>query len=153
MAEVMIRPLLEQVVAELVFLPNHKNITFQYRINDRASWKADPVLVRIVLRCLLSNAIVFRPGNVRGVVEITSLRKDSLFCLDVSDDGEGIPREVGGRIFEMFFRGSPRSSGPGLGLYTARRIMHRLGGKLTFSGVPGRTTFTMALPENPLAAS
>ena len=52
--------------------------------------------------------------------------------MDVTDDGPGIPAEIGDRVFDSFFTTKDVGQGTGLGLATAHRIVvDRHGGTLT----------------------
>jgi PAS domain S-box-containing protein len=68
----------------------------------------------------------------------------------VEDRGPGIAREDQERVFEQFERalGARRSSGLGLGLYIARRIVEAHGGGLLLRSAPGAgAAFTVELPR------
>jgi signal transduction histidine kinase len=63
----------------------------------------------------------------------------------VSDTGEGIPDDVGPRLFEQFFTTKPQ--GTGLGLSITRQIAEEHGGELRWANRAGRgATFTIRLP-------
>jgi len=68
-------------------------------------------------------------------------------CIDVIDDGEGIPLEIQSRILEPFFTTRGAGEGTGLGLDITNRIVtrhHR--GTLQLESQPGRTRFRVRLP-------
>ena len=74
-------------------------------------------------------------------------------ALTLTDDGEGIPADQIGSVFERFHRVDPArsstdGSGSGLGLTIARAIVADHGGTLTAASAgPGRgATFTVTLP-------
>ena len=68
--------------------------------------------------------------------------------LVVADDGRGIPAEVLPRVFEPTF--STTSSGAGLGLAIARRLVESWGGAITLESVPGKgTRVTLTLQTAP----
>jgi two-component system NtrC family sensor kinase len=72
--------------------------------------------------------------------------------LAVTDDGRGIPPEAMGRVFEPAF--STTSSGAGLGLAIARRLVESWGGTITLTSTPGRgTTVRLVLREAPRAGA
>ena len=48
----------------------------------------------------------------------------------------------------MFFQGSTKSTGMGLGLYMVRKAVRRLGGEVKLEKLDGLTTFTVVLPES-----
>lgn len=67
----------------------------------------------------------------------------------VSDNGEGIPDGLQGRLFVPFARlGQARAAGHGLGLSIVRRIVEKLGGEVWCETAPGRgSTFGFSLPQ------
>ncbi len=68
--------------------------------------------------------------------------------LVVADDGRGIPAEVLPRVFEPTF--STTSSGAGLGLAIARRLVESWGGVITLESDPGKgTRVTLTLQTAP----
>jgi signal transduction histidine kinase len=63
----------------------------------------------------------------------------------VTDNGEGIPREQVGRIFDAYY--STRAGGMGMGLAICRTIAEAHQGRLTVESDPGvRTTFRFSIP-------
>jgi signal transduction histidine kinase len=65
----------------------------------------------------------------------------------VTDDGEGIPKDVVDRIFEPFFTTKDDGKGVGLGLAVVYGIVESHGGEDRGRSAPGRgTTFEVTLP-------
>jgi signal transduction histidine kinase len=90
-------------------------------------------LVQVLLN-LLDNA------RQAGATRVRLMIGDSL--LQVADDGEGIPGDQLGRIFEPSF--STNTSGTGLGLAIVRRLVEGWGGSITVESSPRRgATFTI----------
>jgi PAS domain S-box-containing protein len=70
----------------------------------------------------------------------------------VSDDGEGIKKDVLGKIFQPFF--TTKRKGTGLGLWLSQRIVQDHGGSITAESVVGKSaTFTITLPVSPESSS
>jgi signal transduction histidine kinase len=68
--------------------------------------------------------------------------------LVVSDDGRGIPPDILPRVFEPTF--STTSSGAGLGLAIARRLVESWGGAISLDSEPGKgTRVTLTLRTAP----
>ncbi|MEM1057411.1 MAG: ATP-binding protein [Bacteroidota bacterium] len=93
---------------------------------------------------LLDNAIDAAPEG--GTLRISSRREGRLVCVDVTDDGEGIPEETRHRIFEPFYTTKPPGEGTGLGLDVVQRIVAQHEGSIDVQSQPGETTFTVCLP-------
>jgi signal transduction histidine kinase/CheY-like chemotaxis protein len=67
--------------------------------------------------------------------------------LEVTDTGHGMDQMTKKRIFEPFFTTKSRSSGTGLGLFTAFQIVRQHGGTIHVdSKVSGGTTFEVLIP-------
>jgi signal transduction histidine kinase len=98
--------------------------------------------VKEVLVNLLENA---RNADAKRVtVQIAASGRQ----LVVADDGRGIPAEVLPRVFEPTF--STTSSGAGLGLAIARRLVESWGGVITLESEPGKgTRVTLTLQTAP----
>ena len=111
------------------------------------SVQATPHEVRQVLLNLFLNAIeAMRDG---GTLSVRSKRsEEGLVCLEVSDEGVGIPVENLTRIFDPFFTTKPRGKGTGLGLSISYGIIKRFGGSVKVESVQGRgTTVRICLRE------
>ncbi len=94
---------------------------------------------------LLDNAI--DALGERGTITIETRRDGDCVEVDITDDGPGIPEETLKRIFEPFFTTKDVGAGTGLGLDTARRIVHeRHRGSLSVTSRPGETRFTARVP-------
>jgi signal transduction histidine kinase len=65
-------------------------------------------------------------------------------CIDVTDDGQGIPANVRDTIFEPFFTTKP--SGTGLGLAVVKRVVESHGGVLAVESSTDGTRFRVLLP-------
>ncbi len=73
--------------------------------------------------------------------------------VSVEDTGPGIPANLAEKVFEPFFSTKPAGEGSGLGLATASEIVQSHRGRLTFESRPGRTVFTVTLPEAGIAGN
>jgi signal transduction histidine kinase len=93
---------------------------------------------------LIDNAIA--AVQREGSVTITATARTDSIVVRVADDGPGIPEENRSRVFDPFFTTKPVGSGTGLGLYQARRIVHRHHGDIDLTSKPGRTVFRVRLP-------
>jgi signal transduction histidine kinase len=109
----------------------------------------DPVRFEQVLLNLLENATKFSPAGTTIAVRLSA--DDGDLRLEVADQGIGISSDRLGRIFERFYQGHDDRgiSGLGLGLYIARQILARHGGRIEVESEPGRgTTFRVTVARS-----
>ncbi len=90
-----------------------------------------------------------------GEVSIRTSLDGSHICIEVSDNGPGIPAEVLKRIWLPFFTTKERGKGTGLGLAISQESIRSLGGKLTAHNKAGATgaVFTVKIPIHPEATT
>src|SRR6204780_3708514 len=110
---------------------------------------ADPYQLQQVVLNLLANAEqALLEDRGRGHVWIRTHRiGGNRISLEVTDDGPGIPTEVGSRIFDPFFTTKASDVGTGLGLSIVYGIVHQHGGEVTFENQSGAgARFVVDLP-------
>lgn len=92
--------------------------------------------LRDMVRNLLDNAVAHGRGSIRlcGKAGIASDGAREAW-ITVSDDGFGVPTELGEAAFERFRKGQADSSGHGLGLAIVREVASGHGGSVAF--LPG----------------
>ncbi len=138
---------INEVIVNLQFLDHAGRI--QFEINN-AVGKAlmDKSRIKIVMNNLISNAIKYQ--NLRAAqswVKIDAAVEGEVCKIIVEDNGIGIASEWQGRIFEMFFRATEKSSGSGLGLYIVKEIIERIDGTISMtSGLGKGTRFEIMVP-------
>ena len=80
-----------------------------------------------------------------GTIAISATQIDQQICIEVQDDGAGIPLEQQKRIFDLYFTSKP--TGTGLGLALVHRIATEHGGEVAVQSKPGEgTAFTLTIP-------
>jgi two-component system OmpR family sensor kinase len=113
----------------------------------------DPARLHQALVNLLANARAHTPPGTAATTRLTAV--DGWAELTVVDDGPGIPPELREHVFERFARGDSsrgRTAGStGLGLAIVHAIVTAHGGTVSVDSRPGRTAFTVRLPNATLA--
>lgn len=105
---------------------------------------ADPDRLVTALDCLLDNAM--RYTTDRGGIAVSARRAGgSSVMVQVSDDGDGIPPDDIGFVFDGFHRGP--KGGTGMGLAIVKAVAEAHGGTVTVESRLGHgATFTLCLP-------
>jgi two-component system sensor histidine kinase KdpD len=109
----------------------------------------DAVLFEQVLFNILDNAAKYSPAGT--TVGIQSWRDGGAVCLQILDEGEGIPPDDLERIFDKFYRaqkGDQVRAGTGLGLAISRGFVEAMHGTIAAANRVDRpgAAFTIRLP-------
>ncbi|MBT2423868.1 HAMP domain-containing histidine kinase [Streptomyces sp. ISL-22] len=116
---------------------------------------ADAARLQQVLVNLLGNARNHTPPGTTVTARVQP--RGPWLCVDVEDNGPGIPPELLPHVFERFARGdsarSRATGSTGLGLAIVQAVATAHGGAVTVDSVPGRTVFTVHLPALPAPPS
>ncbi len=129
-------------------LASNVKINFQAE-NNLPETCFDSLQIGQVIENLLSNAIRYISGQ--GSVDVGVKRSGDCISVEIKDNGIGIDAADQKYIFEKFFRGrnasGAQAQGSGLGLYIAKSIIEKSGGKIGFtSEINKGTTFWFTLP-------
>ncbi|MFJ5382744.1 ATP-binding protein, partial [Cupriavidus sp. CER94] len=133
----------------------------QYKVGALGQVTADPVLMDVVLRNLIANAIKFtgtRGADAEGpagMVEVGTMPGEAAFegqdLFFVRDNGVGFDMRYADKLFGVFQRlhRVEEFPGTGIGLASVRRIVERHGGKAWAEGEVDRgATIWFSLPRD-----
>lgn len=151
-----VRAMLEDLVAEFRPIADHADvrIAFASSGNDPLIARADAGKIRQMFSNLVDNAITYnvKRGSVSVAVRRIPGGNGDVILATFTDTGIGIRAEDLDRIFEKFGRGEGVSKvyteGSGLGLYVAREILRRHGGRIwgESQGLGKGATFYVEIP-------
>lgn len=108
------------------------------------SQQIEQVLINLILNALQSLPDPERQVRVASRYDA----RTSMVCIEVSDQGVGIPDNISGRVLEPFFTTRLDKGGTGLGLSISNSIINDHDGTLTFNSSPSGTTFVIRIPAN-----
>ncbi|WP_273526626.1 ATP-binding protein [Pseudomonas sp.] len=107
-----------------------------------------PQALEQVLSNLVGNALDALAGCGGGVIALRAARHGTQLCLEVADNGPGIPQELRERITQPFFSTKPLGQGLGLGLSIVSDLIEGSGGRLEIeSGAGGGTVMRACWPQ------
>ena len=88
----------------------------------------------------------FIENTYQKVEDLKSLidKKNSKAIIEIEDNGTGITKNIGDKIFEPKF--TTKSKGMGLGLSIIKNLVTNYKGKISFSSKKGETIFKIELP-------
>jgi two-component system OmpR family sensor kinase/two-component system sensor histidine kinase BaeS len=130
-----------------------KGIDLKLEFERRQELQAwiDPVRIEQVLANLLTNALRYAKSGGEIVLSLHSNPDNSTVCIEVADDGEGIPEDALENVFARFYRAdkgrSRQAGGTGLGLAIARKLVEAHGGMIRARNRPeGGAVFGFEIP-------
>jgi signal transduction histidine kinase len=127
-----------------------KGITIENALPESIPIKADPILLQIAFRNLISNAIKY--GRRQGRIRIGFVREEKETKFEIWNDGDGLSPEKIARLFGKFVRFNQEtdtSRSAGLGLFITKEIIIKHGGKIWVESEEGRwINFIFTLPKD-----
>lgn len=116
-----LRSIASEVIASIAPTALNQNVRLELAEGDEVEVRGNPLLLRILLRNLIDNAVRHtEPGTT---VRINIRHEQGQSYLSVTDNGIGIPEPELSKVAERFYRPVGTSaSGSGLGLSIVKRI-------------------------------
>jgi signal transduction histidine kinase len=140
--EVGVCSLLEKVEILADHYREDGRLNLSFRCPDRGlKIVADEQMMKQVLMNLLKNAIQAVDGTDPAEISVEAAEEGNRIVFRVTDNGEGIPKDLGDKIFMPFF--TTRKKGTGVGLSYSRQVVAMNGGRMEFESCPGRTQFRL----------
>jgi PAS domain S-box-containing protein len=140
--------LVDDVIHSFSTMEEFPRIRFRKHIQVQSRLFYDKVLLRTIFQNLIHNSVKYRNGNHRASYITISVADDRTgVMIRIEDNGMGIPEKLQKDVFKMFFRGTERAGGSGLGLYTVKHCVKKLGGHITMESMEEQgTTFMIFVP-------
>jgi signal transduction histidine kinase len=136
----------EEVIDTLKFDGQADKIEFRIKILEDCILVSDKIRLTVILNNLIGNAIKYH--NLTKENPFIEIRFQEDGNLHVEDNGSGVMPQHQQKIFNMFYRGSDRVTGSGLGLFITREAVAKLGGTISLKSEYGEgSTFTVTFPK------
>lgn len=140
--------LLHQLVEELYPIFEHNGLSARMAVPPRIIVDGDGAMLARVFENLLSNAA--RYGTDGQFVDIACETDANAVVVRVTNYGNHIPEHELPFLFDMFYTGdrarTHQDGSTGLGLFIAKNIVERHGGKITALSDVTRTSFEVRIP-------
>lgn len=126
-------------------------IEFNNTISNPILQKGDQTTLAFVVLNIIENAIKYAQDTSKIIVNLMQT-KENMFCIEIADFGQGIPKAERENIFNKFYRigneDTRKTKGTGLGLYIAQQIIKAHKGNISVrSNQPNGSIFSIILPK------
>lgn len=141
--------ILKDVKESLTFIDGFAAMSFEEHIMSVPDFYFDKTIIISLFQNLIDNAIKYRKLNATdNKIAIKVTGNENYVNVTVSDNGIGIANEQQKNIFKLFHRATNQGTGNGVGLYTLKFGLQKLGGNILFESTPEvGTTFSVSLPN------
>ena len=147
--EINFKKLILAVLNKLEHLYGFSKLKVNLNISVSGSFISSQSLLETTFQNLIENAIKYQnTSQSESFLNIIITEENSKqIKVVLEDNGIGIDKTIQHQIFDMYFRGTERSQGSGLGLYLVRKSIERLNGEIQLSSELNKgTVFTIFLP-------
>jgi hypothetical protein len=145
----------DEEISEIIFsfatVPGFDRINFNKNITVKNNFYSDKAMVCTIFQNLIHNAIKYRfESRKDSYLNISVCDLDTGVKIKIEDNGIGISDDAQKDVFKMFFRATSIANGSGLGLYTVKHCVKKLGGHISLESKLGLgTTFSIFIPNSP----
>jgi signal transduction histidine kinase len=142
-----LRNSVEDVISTLMFTNLTANVVIENKISPDLRVRTDLTRLRVVLTNLISNSMKYSDHEkINPSIVIEAHQRGGETVITIKDNGIGIDNAHIDKIFNMFFRGSEKSKGSGLGLYIVKETLAKLNGSIRVESTLGEgSTFVVTL--------
>lgn len=138
--------LINDLLSSIESIALSKNITINKSFNFiNKIIKSDSIKLSQVLLNILGNSLKYSSfgGNINFVIDEIPKNNESEYIFIINDNGVGIPKDKLDIIFDPYVRIDNSMQGNGLGLSIAKKIIEKLGGRISINSDCHGTTFTI----------
>lgn len=141
-----VKELIQGIIDDVKYV--NEQIHFEVELNGLEIMLSDKMRMATVFNNLISNSVKYydssKPYNYVHVSIITTATH---YKITITDNGIGMSEETQSKIFDMFYRGTSKSKGTGLGMFIVREIIHKLKGEINIESTKDKgATFHLKIP-------
>ena len=141
--------ILHESDVSLRLISSYEKLKVTFEVKMESFFYSDPLRLTIIFNNLISNAIKFQDQNKsESFLSVIINANEKEAYVQVKDNGIGIDEHHLPKIFNMFYRGTERSNGSGIGLYIVKETVEKLGGSISVESIFGAyTLFKIKIPN------
>jgi len=141
--------LLNKVIESVNYIDGFADVDISADINNKSPFFSDFSRLFIIFNSIVCNSIQYRDRWKKSFLKISIDSDSQKVIIRFEDNGIGISEMHQMQLFQMFFRASSDSKGPGLGLYIVKSVTEKLNGKVRITSKLGEgTTVQVEIPNS-----
>jgi nitrogen-specific signal transduction histidine kinase len=140
--------IVQDAIETLKHLPETNDIAIITNIQCDGPFFSDRNRMQIIFNNIITNAIKYRDRNKQPFLKINVISNEQKAWIIFADNGTGIDEKYIEQVFQMFYRATEKSTGPGLGLYIVKETISRLRGKISLNSRLGSGTIVNIILPN-----
>ncbi|NJN24596.1 MAG: sensor histidine kinase [Cyclobacteriaceae bacterium] len=121
------------------------NIDIITELLAKDKWRGDVHLFDQIVENMMRSAVQYKDRS-ESMIKIRSEYVDGQLLLSFEDNGFGIQCGDEDKVFNIFYKGSPRAGGTGLEVYTAKIAVEKMGGTIRLKKARKNTIYEIHLP-------
>lgn len=143
------KSIIDSVIENHRYYENFEKVSFLVDVQEARTFLGDPKRIHTIINSFVSNSIWFHDyTKEKPFIRIQVRISEVSAVISIHDNGTGIQEKHMPRIYDMFYRGTEKSKGSGIGLYIVKEIVAKLGGKILVNSDHEKgTTFSVELPN------
>ena len=147
LTQVDIKELIGSCMNTMKGLPDYHRIHFDLAVDFDFKVFVDSKKFKTIIKNLIENSIIYATPESSAFVKVHVTYQENVLKIEVSDNGRGIDSRIQSKVFNMFFRGTEKSKGSGLGLYIVKNAVEKLNGSIQLtSKLNEGTKFSVYIP-------
>lgn len=145
--QVDLKELIENSLNSMKNLTDFNRIAFDVLVDIDFKVFIDGKKFKTIIKNLVENSIIYSTPESTAFVKVFVTYQENVLKLEVVDNGRGIDPRIQSKVFNMFFRGTEKSKGSGLGLYIVKNAVEKLNGSIQLSSKLNEgTKFSVYIP-------
>src|SRR5690606_37297464 len=128
--QVDLKELIDSCLNSMRNLSDYHRVAFDISVDINFKVFIDGKKFKTIIKNLVENSIIYATPESNAYVKILVTYQENVLKIEVSDNGRGIDPRIQSKVFNMFFRGTEKSKGSGLGLYIVKNAVEKLNGSI-----------------------
>ncbi len=136
---------IKEVTDKLAGYFSDPELTIVTELQAEGPWNTDKHLFGLIIESMMRSAYEYKDRH-ESVIRIRCSRNSYNMTILVEDNGFGVRSGDEEKVFNLFFKGSPKPGSTGLELYTAKIAIEKLMGMIRLVRPAKDTIFEIVLP-------